>query len=105
MQTQYAVYVKDANGWDEGCPDSESVFFGDHGGKFFRHGFDEEAPAGAASLDLGTQGFVVVTGHRAAVALRNELERTGNWVAPEEVNPTGATSRPSYAIRKLEATR
>jgi hypothetical protein len=105
MKNTYAVYVSDANGWDDGCPDSEGVFFGspkEHGGQFFRHAhlLPENIDA---NVDLGSQGFVVVEGYRAAVALRNTLDCTGDWVAPEEVNPEGEESRPAYAIRKLEA--
>ncbi len=102
MANKYAIYVSDANGWDDGCPDSESVFFGspkEHGGQFFRTAWDDGAPSTTA--DLGSQGFVVVTGYRAAVALRATLDRSGDWVAPEEVNPEGEETRPRYAVVKL----
>ena len=105
MKNTYAIYVSNANGWDDGCPDSEGVFFGspkEHGGQFFRHAhlLPENIDA---NVDLGSQGFVLVEGYRAAVALRNQLDATGDWVAPEEINPEGEESRPSYAISKLDA--
>ena len=96
----YAVYVSDSNGWSDGCPDSEEVFFGAHGGTFFRRAYllPEEFDS---NVDLGADGFVLVTGYRAALALRNKLDSTGDWVAAAEVN--GEESRPSYAIREMTA--
>jgi hypothetical protein len=92
---RYAVYVTDPNGWDEGCPDSEAVFFGtDHGGTYYRHTYDQ---------DLGQQGFVVVASYDAAVALQNRLNATGDWVAPEEINPDHEETRPEYGVAKVTA--
>lgn len=103
MKSQYAVYVSDASGWNDGCPDSEGVFFGsikEHGGQFFRHA--HLLPEGInTDAYLGSQGFVLVTGYREAVALRNWLDCTGDWIAPPEINPDGEETRPSYAIAKL----
>jgi hypothetical protein len=84
------------------APDSERVFFGsarEQGRQFFRHAYAEEAPEGALSTDLGSQGFVVVTGYREALALRSHLDSTGDWI-----NAEGKETRPSYAITKLVAT-
>lgn len=101
MKNKYAIYVVDDNGWAEGCPDSESVFFGDHGGEFFRHSWVDGAPAFLSEMDLGSNGCVIVAGYQAATALLQTLRASGDWIAPEEINPEGAESRPEYGMRKL----
>jgi hypothetical protein len=85
MKQRYDVYVADANGWLDGCPNYEEVFFGEHAGIF--------------RLD-GDSGAVEIVGHREAVAFRKHLETSGDWVAPPEINAAGVESRPRYAIRK-----
>ena len=105
MKNTYAVYVSDANGWDDGCHDSEGVFFGapkEHGGQYFRYAHLLPADVDV-SVDLGSRGFVVVDGLKAAVALRDQLDAIGDWVAPTEVNPAGEEIRPSYGICTLGA--
>lgn len=87
----YAVYVSEDNGWLDGCPSTEDVFFGEHAGTFV-HGAD-----GA----IGGIGHVVVTGYRAAVAELRRLRTTGDWIAPAEVNPDGEESSPSYAMQEI----
>ena len=88
----YAVYVSDDNGWLDGCPDSESVFFGgSHAGTFVHAGLGGIYPV----------GHVEVIGHSAALAELDRLETSGDWTAPQEINPEREETRPSYAIRKL----
>ena len=97
----YAVYVADANGWDENCPDSESVFFGSVAvGKYYDYACDLPADIDH-HVDLGSDGFVVVETLEQAVALRDKLNTTGDWMVPPEINPTGEETRPIYAIREL----
>jgi hypothetical protein len=98
MKNTYAVYVKNANGWGVDCPDTEGVFFGYremYGGQFCRH--ENLLPEYIdANVDLGSQGFVLLDGYRAAVALRDELDASGDWTFE------GQETRPTYAICKLD---
>lgn len=88
----YAIYLKDDNGWMDGCPDRETVFFGGSD-KVYRHGIDA----------VGGLCHIEVTGYRAACARLRELNSTGDWVAPEEINPEGEESRPTYALAEVSA--
>ena len=92
MAHTYVIYVADANGWDEGCPDSEGVFFG-------------SIPDGANYIHMADGGHeiagqVEIAGCSAAKAYLRHLNNNGDWVAPEEINEDGEETRPTYAMRR-----
>jgi hypothetical protein len=83
MKKQYAVYVSEDGGWLDACPERFSVFFGGVG-KFVHANFG----------GIGPVGHVVVIGHRAAIALRDTLNTSGDWECDDG-------RRPEYAVRGL----
>ena len=96
-QKAYEIFVSDCNGWAEGCPSYEDVFFGGASAdESYIHPIDG-GHRGAGSL--------IVTGYSSARVRLAELRRSGDWVAPEEVNPDGEETRPSYAMREHREAR
>ncbi len=87
----YAIYLKDDNGWLEGCPDRRDVFFGQQDA-VYRHGIDA----------IGGFAHVELAGYRAAQARLRELNSTGDWRAPSEINPGGDETRPVYAVQEIQ---
>ena len=82
---KYTVYVSNAKGWEDDCPDYEGVFFGnDHGGEYVRCC---DGPRYAPRL-----GFVVVNSKRAAMRLCRDLNASGDW----DVN--GVEEHPIYDV-------
>src|ERR1017187_2479983 len=100
----YAIYVSDDNGWFEGCPDYKTVFFG-HGEGYVGGGVFAEnkgvSPEAISFAQAHRGGCLVITGYRAALARQRQLDCTGDWVAPREVNPDGQETRPQYAMRAI----
>jgi hypothetical protein len=94
MANRYAVYVADDNGWADSCPSYHEVFFG-----------AREPYACPSDGGIGIAGHVIVSGYRAAHALARELATTGDWVAPDEINPEGLTTRPTYAVVQVHQDR
>jgi len=88
-KVRYAVYVSDDNGWFECCPDYYGVFFADLGGAY-----DADAPY--------VGGALIFSSLRAARAAHRHLSRSGDWVAPPEINEAGEESRPTYSIAPFE---
>ena len=84
---QYEIFVADDKGWLDGCQDTCETFFGTHNTK-----------AGEWTYTMDG-GFLAVVGYRNARRVLRELNTTGDWVAPEEVNPEGLESRPVSGIR------
>lgn len=80
----YQIFVTDANGWDEGCPDYESVFFSPNPDEQYIH------PVDGGHRNAGS---LIVRGYRAAHERLNELRQSGDWQAD-----TGEIERPSYAM-------
>jgi hypothetical protein len=76
MKGKYNIYVSNANGWLEGCPDFQSVFFGS------LEGYVHPAKGGMKPV-----GHVTVMGYSKAVALRNQLNKTGDWKCEDGVRP------------------
>lgn len=89
--TRFAVYVVDDNGWKDGCPNYELVFLGSHSGEFVGPWEGGHDVAGEVQFDS----------RDAAEAFLSEMDRTGDWVAPPEVNPECEESRPTYAVRQI----
>ena len=83
-QKRYEIFVADDNGWLDGCPDSEGVFFGDAA----KEGTDEHDSNG---------GVLTIVGYRNAQRVLRALNTTGDWVAPD-----GLESRPVYDIREAQ---
>ena len=86
---QYVIYVADDNGWFDGCPDYQSVFFG-LDSKLDENGwrYDSELPyrGGALIFDSARQ---------ARLALHS-LSQSGDWVTE-----SGEERRPKYAMEHL----
>jgi hypothetical protein len=87
MTKRYEIFIADDNGWLDGCPDALGVFFGS-----FEHDGTYEHNCNG--------GILTVTGYRNARRVLKGLQTTGDWVAPEEVNPEGLETRPTYGIRE-----
>lgn len=83
----YAIYVSDDNGWLDGCPDRETVFFGGQD-KIFEQG--DEAYGGIAHIEI--------VGYREALSRLRDLNTTGDWI-----NPYGKEIRPTYRVRECTA--
>jgi hypothetical protein len=86
-QKRYEIFITDDNGWLDGCPDSEGVFFGD-------------AAKGGTFTHDSRGGILTIEGCRKAHQVLRELRASGDWIAPEEVNSEGLESRPVYGIRE-----
>ena len=91
MKEKSAVFVSDPKGWDIECPSFEELFFGVRalrdGGKYVHYN----------DGGVGRCGHIEIQGRSEAMALRNKLNNTGDWLSPK----TGEIERPSYAIQKL----
>lgn len=83
----YEIFVSDANGWDEGCPSLEGVFFDPD---------PEEVYMRPTEGGRGRVGSLLVTGYRAALARLNDLQTTGDWTEYGQSEET----RPEYRMRE-----
>jgi hypothetical protein len=86
VKNTYEIIVSDTHGWDEGCPDYESVFFSPELGQAYIHPMDEGHE---------NAGSLIVIGYRAARLKLADLETTGDWRTHG-----GGFDRPEYAMRK-----
>jgi hypothetical protein len=87
MANQYEIYVADARGWCDGCPDFESQFFSPNDGETYIH------PVHGGHVEAGS---LIVAGFQRAKARLSELRRTGDRKTDEGVR------RPKYDMRKVE---
>ena len=91
-KTQYAVYVRDAHGWDD-CPDYKGVFFG-------------TIPAGGTYVhprESEFGGHVEFACLSEAEAFAELLDESGDWRvnAPNQAD-YGKETRPEYAVAPVE---
>ena len=85
----YEIYATDCNGWDDGCPDFRTIFFGALlPGEQYLH------PIEGGHIQAGS---LMVVGFRAASARLAKLRVSGDWIDPT----TSQEIRPSYAMRSI----
>jgi hypothetical protein len=85
MKCKCNIYVSNANGGLEGCPDFKSVFFG-----------SLEGYVHPAKAEMKPVGHVTVMGHSKAVALRDQLNTTGDWQCEDGVRPGSPITIPDW---------
>lgn len=89
------IYVKDANGWDQGCESSEDVFFGSANPYNYIHSADGGHPEA---------GHILVPDSEAEKVIA-ELEKGGDWEVwetDEDGKSVLKSRRPEYAIANPE---
>ena len=91
--TKFAVYVSDDNGWLDGCPDHETVFFG------------RIPPTGnyVAAPDSDFGGHVEFDDKAEAEAFAECLNSSGDWTVKVPGHPSeGEEERPTYDVTEIE---
>lgn len=94
----YCVYVSDDHGWFDGCPDSESVFFGGGpypaDGQYVHHA--DGSKFGSGHVEFGDRD--------EAEAFADRLRESGDWAVknPDHAD-FGKEDRPEYDVAEVEA--
>lgn len=91
-----AIYVADDNGWYEGCPDFQGVFFG--AARFAPYNYVGPWEYGGG-MELGACGYIIVEADHARSVL-DDLNTTGDWVTTRD-NEDGVEERPVYEMREI----
>jgi hypothetical protein len=88
----YELYVRDPNGWEDSCPDFESVFFNGGPSDLYIH-----------PVDGGHEhaGSLLVSGYRRAKAKLADLCNSGDWETyVDDYSDEQIVKRPTYGMRK-----
>jgi hypothetical protein len=91
MANQYEIYVADASGWCDGCPDMESQFFSPEPEETYIH------PVNGGHPEAGS---LIVTGFQRAKSRLFQLRTSGDWKTYD-----GEMLRPEYEMRKVERAK
>ena len=92
MKATYELYVRDPNGWEDSCPDFESVFFNGGPSDLYIH-----------PVDGGHEhaGSLLVSGYRRAKAKLADLSNSGDWETyVDDYSDEQIVKRPIYGMRK-----